>query len=185
MLWSNSFNLVSNLALLLLVVVFLLRGYLLGARTSPLGILLPYTVSFHLVMTLWLCECRPRGSSCRRWILWFHRSLATTIEWEIFLALIYLLSVCRCWRFVLDPVATEASLTFAWCTCYLHGAWRWLDLEDSWSSWLSSWCVEMVLHGMWRCFFTSWCVEMVASWGLIGFLVKVWFMLLFDMLSLV
>ena len=40
---------------------------------------------------------------------------------ESFLALIYLLSVCRCWRFVLDLVATEASLTFAWCTCYLHG----------------------------------------------------------------
>ena len=48
----------------------------------------------------------------------------------IFLALIYLLSVCICWRFVLDPVVVEASLTFAWCT------------------WLSSWCVEMVLHGM-------------------------------------
>ena len=42
-----------------------------------------------------------------------------------FLALIYLLSVCRCWRFVLDPIAAEASLTFAWCTCYLHGVWRW------------------------------------------------------------
>ena len=44
----------------------------------------------------------------------------------IFLALIYLLSVCRCWRFVLDPIAAEASLTFAWCTL------------------LSSWCVKMV-----------------------------------------
>ena len=32
----------------------------------------------------------------------------------------------------------------------------------------SSWYVEMV--------FSSWCVEMVSSWGLIGFLVKVWFM---------
>ena len=39
----------------------------------------------------------------------------------IFLALIYLLSFCRCWRFVLDPIVAEASLTFAWCTCYLHG----------------------------------------------------------------
>ena len=37
-----------------------------------------------------------------------------------FLALIYLLSVCRCWRFFLDPVAIEVSLTFSWCTCYLH-----------------------------------------------------------------
>ena len=68
--------------------------------------------------------------------------LSIMIEWE-FLALIYLLSVCRCCRFVLDPIAIEESLTFAWCT------------------WLSSWCVEMVLHGMWRWFF-SWCVEMVA-----------------------
>ena len=39
----------------------------------------------------------------------------------IFLALIYLLSVCKCWRYVLDPIVVEASLTFAWCTCYLHG----------------------------------------------------------------
>ena len=31
-----------------------------------------------------------------------------------FLALIYLLSVCRCWRFVLDPIAIEVPLTFAW-----------------------------------------------------------------------
>ena len=38
-----------------------------------------------------------------------------------FLALIYLLSVCRCWRFVLDPIVVETSLTFAWCTCYFHG----------------------------------------------------------------
>ena len=52
-----------------------------------------------------------------------------------FLTLIYLLSVCRCWIFILNPVVVEASLTFAWCT------------------WLSSWCVEMVLHGMWRRFF--------------------------------
>ena len=44
----------------------------------------------------------------------------------IFLALIYLLSVYRCWRFVLDPVVAEASLTFAWCT------------------WLFLWCVNMV-----------------------------------------
>ena len=43
----------------------------------------------------------------------------------MFLALIYLLSVCKCWRFVLDHVATEMSLTFTWCT------------------WLSSWCVNM------------------------------------------
>ena len=39
----------------------------------------------------------------------------------IFLALIYLLSVCRCWMFVLDPAAVGAPLTFAWCTCYLYG----------------------------------------------------------------
>ena len=32
--------------------------------------------------------------------------------------------------------------------------------------------------------FSSWCVEIVSFGGLIGFLVKVWFMLLFDMLSL-
>ena len=38
-----------------------------------------------------------------------------------FMALLYLLSVCRCWRFVLDPIVVEASLTFAWCTCYPHG----------------------------------------------------------------
>ena len=43
-----------------------------------------------------------------------------------FSTLICLLSVCRCWRFVLDLFIAEASLTFAWCT------------------WLSSWCVEMV-----------------------------------------
>ena len=41
---------------------------------------------------------------------------------DIFLALIYLLSVCRCWRFVLDLDVEEAYLTFSWCTCYLHGA---------------------------------------------------------------
>ena len=45
--------------------------------------------------------------------------LSTMVEWE-FLALIYLLSVCRCWRFVLDPIIVEASLTFSWCTCYFH-----------------------------------------------------------------
>ena len=38
-----------------------------------------------------------------------------------FLALIYLLSVCRCWRFLLDPIVVEVPLTFAWCTCCLHG----------------------------------------------------------------
>ena len=69
----------------------------------------------------------------RGWILWCHMWLGTIVEWE-FLALIYLLSVCRCWRFVLDLVVAKASLTFAWC------------------------------------------VEMVASWGVMGFLVKVWFM---------
>ena len=37
------------------------------------------------------------------------------VEWEL-LALIYLLSVCRCWRFVLNLVATKVPLTFAWCT---------------------------------------------------------------------
>ena len=62
---------------------------------------------------------------------------------EIFTS-IYLLSVCKCWRCALDLIVVETSLTFAWCTCYLHGVWRWLDLEDSWGSWLSSWCVEMV-----------------------------------------
>ena len=38
-----------------------------------------------------------------------------------FLELIYLLSVCRCWRFLLDLFVAEASLTFAWCTFYTHG----------------------------------------------------------------
>ena len=132
---------------------------------------------FHLVMTLWLCECRPRGPSCKRWILWCHGWLGTTVEWES-LALIYLLSVCRCWRFVLDPIVAEAYLTFPWCT------------------WLSSWCVNMVrswgLMGFLVIFmvcrdgsswyvemvFSSWCVEMVASWGITGFLVKVYFMIL-------
>ena len=56
-----------------------------------------------------------------------------------FLALIYLLSVCKYWRFFLDPIVAEVPLTFAWCT------------------WLSSWCVEMVLHGMWRWFFFMVC----------------------------
>ena len=64
--------------------------------------------------------------------------LSTMVEWEFF-ALIYLLSVCRCWRFVLDLVAAETSLTFAWCTWFfmvygdgfLHGVWRWLHLKDS------------------------------------------------------
>ena len=54
--------------------------------------------------------------------------LSTIVERE-FLALIYLLSVCRRWKFFLDPVAAEASLTFAWF--FLHGVWRWLHLEDS------------------------------------------------------
>ena len=60
----------------------------------------------------------------------FYDAIGDLIPWlsEIFLTLIYLLSVCRCWRFVLDPFATEASLTFAWCT------------------WLSSWCVKMVRY---------------------------------------
>ena len=31
-----------------------------------------------------------------------------------FLELIYLLSICRCWRFVLDSIVVEESLTFAW-----------------------------------------------------------------------
>ena len=66
--------------------------------------------------------------------------LSTIFEWD-FLALIYVLSVCRCWRFVLDPIAAEASLTFAWCTWFFsrdgffHGVWRWLHLEDSQGSW--------------------------------------------------
>ena len=68
-----------------------------------------------------------------------------------FLALISLLSVFRCWRFVLDVVAIEVPLTFAWCT------WFFMVCGD---------------------FFSSCCVEMVASWGLTGFLVKVWFMIL-------
>ena len=32
--------------------------------------------------------------------------------------MIYLLSVCRCWRFVIDPVVAEAPLTFAWSTWF-------------------------------------------------------------------
>ena len=39
------------------------------------------------------------------------------VEWEL-LALIYLLSVCKCWRFFLDLVVVEASLTFTWCTWF-------------------------------------------------------------------
>ena len=42
-LWIKSCNLVSDLALLFLVVVFMLCGYLVGARTYPLEILLPWT----------------------------------------------------------------------------------------------------------------------------------------------
>ena len=49
---------------------------------------------------------------------------------------------------------------------------------------LSSWCVDMVLHGMWRWFFFI-VLEMVASRGITRFLEKVWFMLSFDMLSVV
>ena len=37
------------------------------------------------------------------------------------LALIYLLSVCKCSSFSLDPIIVEVSLTFTWYTCYLHG----------------------------------------------------------------
>ena len=33
-----------------------------------------------------------------------------------FLELIYLLSVCRCWRFVLDPIVAKESFTFKWFT---------------------------------------------------------------------
>ena len=58
----------------------------------------------------------------------------------IFLALIYLLSVCKCSRFVLDPIVVEASLTFAWCTCYPHGVWRWFFMVYGDGS----------LHGLWR-----------------------------------
>ena len=47
------------------------------------------------------------------------------VKWEFF-ALIYLFSVYRCWRFVLDPITVEVALTFAWCACYLHGVWRWV-----------------------------------------------------------
>ena len=86
----------------------------------------------------------------RGWILWYHGWISTMVEWE-FLALIYLLSVCRCWRFLLDPVIAEVPLTFAWYT------------------WFFMVCGDV---------FSSWCMEMVASWGLMGFLVKVWFILL-------
>ena len=75
----------------------------------------------------------------------FYDAIGDLVPWlsGSFLALIYLLSVCRCWRFVLDPVAAEASLTFAWCTSFfmvcgdgfLHGVCRWLHLEDSQGSW--------------------------------------------------
>ena len=71
----------------------------------------------------------------------FYDSICDLVPWlsESFLALIYLLSVCRCWRFVLGPVVVEAPLKFAWCTWFfmvcgdgfLHGVWRWLHLEDS------------------------------------------------------
>ena len=46
----------------------------------------------------------------------FYDAIGDSISWlsGSFLVLIYLLSVCRCWRFVLDLVAVEASLAFAW-----------------------------------------------------------------------
>ena len=81
---------------------------------------------FYLVLKFWLFLCRPRGSSYRRWILWFHG--------------IYVLSVCRCCRFVLDPIAVEISLTFVWYTSYLHGVWRWFFMV----------CGNGFLHGVWR-----------------------------------
>ena len=75
----------------------------------------------------------------------FYDDMDDLVPWlsGIFLALIYLLSVCKCWRFVLDPIVAEASLTFSWCTWFfmvcgdgfLHGVWRWLHLEDLWGSW--------------------------------------------------
>ena len=69
---------------------------------------------------------------------------------RIFLALIYLLSVCRCWRFVLDLVVAKVSLTFAWYTCYFHGVWRWFFMvcEDGFLfsyGGISSWLRIMVI----------------------------------------
>ena len=74
----------------------------------------------------------------------FYDVIGDLVPWlsGIFLTLIYLLSVCRCWRFVLDLVVAEASLTFAWCTWYLHGVWRWFFMVSG--DVFSSWCVEMV-----------------------------------------
>ena len=53
----------------------------------------------------------------------FYDFICNLVSWlsGSFFLLIYLLSVCRCWRFVLDLVVAEVSLTFIWCTCYLHG----------------------------------------------------------------
>ena len=48
----------------------------------------------------------------------FYDTISDLVPWlsGSFLALIYLLSVCRYWRFVLDPIVVETSLIFSWCT---------------------------------------------------------------------
>lgn len=56
---------VSDLVLLLHVVVFLLCGYLLGARTSPLGILLPCTASSGIKVKV-IPECVDRSPKLRQ-----------------------------------------------------------------------------------------------------------------------
>ena len=55
------------------------------------------------------------------------------VEWEFFgidicIECLQMLEICL-------RSCCEAFVTFAWCTCYLHRARRWLYLEDSWSSW--------------------------------------------------
>ena len=56
---------VSDLVLLLLFIVFPLCGCLLGARTSPLGILLPYTMSGRIRAKV-VSECVDRSSKLRQ-----------------------------------------------------------------------------------------------------------------------
>ena len=122
--WFFHHNFMDSLDTCLRGILWLWWGDSVGLVPILVCIFLVWRSWFHLVLTLWLCECRLRGSSCRRWILWFHGWLDRMVERDL-LALIYLLSVCRCWRFVLDPVVAEAPLTFAWRT------------------WLSLWCVKM------------------------------------------
>ena len=52
------------------------------------------------------------------WVIQYH-------DWVGFVGIDIFIECLQMLEDVLHLVVAEVSLTFAWCTCYLHGVWRW------------------------------------------------------------